>query len=77
MKLKSPYLVKPDGKLKLSSLKTESTGDLKDREAASAHLAEDQKRLAGLQEVLYASQEKAVLIVPSLPAASRSALTWL
>src|SRR5579875_1229350 len=63
MKLKSPYLVKPHTKVKLSSLKTDSTGDFPDSEAAAHALEKHQEQLADLQELLFAAQTKAVLIV--------------
>ncbi len=63
MKLKSPFLVKPDAKVRLSSLATHATRDIKDQEAAAEILKKNQKRLADLQELLFASQEKAILIV--------------
>ena len=63
MKLKSPYLVKPDTKLKLTDLPTDATGPYKDSDAAESALTDNRKQLAALQEVLYASQEKALLIV--------------
>ena len=63
MKLKSPYLVKPGAKVKLSGLKTDATGDVPDSEAAAAVLEKHQEHLADLQELLFAAQSKAVLIV--------------
>lgn len=63
MKLKSPYLVKPGEKLKLSSLKTNSTGDFAHNDDAEDALADDLKQLDELQQLLYASQDKAVLVV--------------
>src|SRR5579875_3692137 len=63
MKLKSPYLVKPHTKVKLSSLKTDSTGDFPDSEAAAHALEKHQEQLADLQELLFAAQTMAVLIV--------------
>lgn len=63
MKLKSPYLVKPGSKVRLSSLSTDDTGDVKNSDAADLLLAKDRKKLSDLQEVFYASQAKALLIV--------------
>jgi PPK2 family polyphosphate:nucleotide phosphotransferase len=63
MKLKSPYLVKPGTKVKLSSFKTDDTGDFKNSDAADPVLKKHGKRLDELQEVFYASQGKALLIV--------------
>ena len=63
MKLKSPYLVKPGSKVKFASLKTDSTGDLEDSEAAAPILDRHRRQLDDLQEVFYAAQKKALLIV--------------
>ena len=63
MKLKSPYLIKPHAAIKLSKLSTSSTGSFQSEESAVAVLHEHCGALDQLQEVLYASQEKAVLIV--------------
>lgn len=63
MKLKSSYLVKPHASVRLSRLPTSETGDLKTEKAAAAVLARHCGQLDGLQEVFYASQQKALLIV--------------
>ncbi|MEO6912058.1 MAG: polyphosphate kinase 2 family protein [Edaphobacter sp.] len=63
MKLKSPYLVKPHAAVRLSRLPTAETGHFKREEAAAAVLAKHQEQLDNLQEVFYASQQKALLIV--------------
>ncbi len=63
MKSKSPYLVKPGAGVKLSQLSTEETGELKDSKAAEHLLKEDRKKLDELQELFYASQAKALLLV--------------
>ncbi len=63
MKLKSPYLVQPDSKVKLSSIKTDSTGAFKNAEAAAPVLEKRRQQLADLQESFFASQAKAFLIV--------------
>ena len=63
MKLKSPYLVKPNTKVKLSSIKTDSTGSFEDSTAAAPVLEEHRRKLAELQELFFASQAKAFLIV--------------
>ncbi len=63
MKLKSPFLIKPGDKIKLSSLRTDATDDFADADAAASVLAKHQDALAELQERLYAAQTKAVLIV--------------
>lgn len=63
MKLKSDYLVKPHTKVRLSHLSTSETGDFHDKDAAEPVLAKHREQLDALQDVLYASQSRAVLIV--------------
>ena len=63
MKLKSSYLIKPHTTVRLSRLPTAETGDFKTEKAASAVLAKHRDQLNDLQEVFYASQQKALLIV--------------
>jgi PPK2 family polyphosphate:nucleotide phosphotransferase len=63
MKLKSPYLVKPHTKVRLSRLSTSEHPGFKDSDATEPALAEHRKKLAALQEVLYAGQQKALLII--------------
>ncbi len=63
MKLKSPYLVKPHATVRVSRLPTHGTGDFKTEESAAAVLVKHRAQLNDLQEVLYASQQKALLIV--------------
>jgi len=63
MKLKSPYLVKHNAKVKLSRIATDSTGSFQNESAADAALQSHCNELANLQEILYAGQQKAVLIV--------------
>ena len=63
MKLKSPYRIKPGTKVRLAKLSTSETGGYKSERAASAALAKHRTALATLQEVLYACQTKALLIV--------------
>ena len=63
MKLKSPYLIKPHAKVRLSGIATDDTGFLKQEEVAKAVLAGCRETLVKLQEVFYASQQKALLIV--------------
>jgi PPK2 family polyphosphate:nucleotide phosphotransferase len=62
MKLKSPWLVKPSAKVKLASWPP-SQRDPLTPEAAAAVLVSHREQLARLQEVLYAGQQHAVLIV--------------
>lgn len=63
MKLKSPYLVKPGAKVRLARIATDSTGAFKSENAAKAVLDRHREKLAGLQEIFYACQHKALLIV--------------
>jgi PPK2 family polyphosphate:nucleotide phosphotransferase len=63
MKIKSPYLIKPHAQVRLSKKSTSDTGDYKSEEAAAAVLAKHRGQLADLQDVFYASQTKALLIV--------------
>ena len=63
MKLKSPHLVDPGSEVQLAHLPTNSTGHLKNSEAAAAILVSHRDQLSKLQEIFYASQQKALLIV--------------
>jgi PPK2 family polyphosphate:nucleotide phosphotransferase len=62
MKLKS-YLIKPRAAVKLSRLSTSETGGFDSHDAAESLLAKHREQLARLQDVFYASQQKALLIV--------------
>jgi PPK2 family polyphosphate:nucleotide phosphotransferase len=63
MKLKSPYLIKPHSKVKLSHLSTSDHDGFADKDAAEPVLAKHRQQLSDLQDVFYASQKKALLIV--------------
>ncbi|MDE1175947.1 MAG: polyphosphate kinase 2 family protein [Edaphobacter sp.] len=63
MKIKSPYLVKPRAKIKLSRIDASVTGGFKSHAAAEEILVEHRNHLIALQEVFNASQKKALLIV--------------
>jgi PPK2 family polyphosphate:nucleotide phosphotransferase len=63
MKFKSPYLVKPHGKVKLARFATGSTDGFKSEESAATVLVKHRAQLDNLQNVLYASQQKSILIV--------------
>jgi PPK2 family polyphosphate:nucleotide phosphotransferase len=63
MKLKSPFFVKPHSKVKLSDFSTVAHPGCKDEAASKPILEKHRKQLDELQEVLYASQAKAILIV--------------
>jgi PPK2 family polyphosphate:nucleotide phosphotransferase len=62
MKLKSPWMVKPHTKVRLSDCTSHAKHDLTP-EAAAKELTEHRERLYKLQEILYASQSHSVLIV--------------
>jgi PPK2 family polyphosphate:nucleotide phosphotransferase len=63
MKFKSPYLVKPHAKVRLAKKATSESGVYSSNEDAAATLAKCRGHLASLQDVFYASQKKALLIV--------------
>ncbi len=63
MKLKSPYLVKPGTKIKLSRIATDTTGDFKDSKSTEDTLDKHRGKLDVLQDVFYAAETKALLIV--------------
>jgi PPK2 family polyphosphate:nucleotide phosphotransferase len=63
MKLKSPYLVKPHTRVRLSRLPASASGDFTDKVAMDAATADHAKKLDNLQELFYAAQSKALLIV--------------
>lgn len=62
MKLKSPYLIKPHEKIRLSDRSTSEHPGLKEG-ASEAVFVERRARLEDLQDRLYATQSHAVLIV--------------
>jgi PPK2 family polyphosphate:nucleotide phosphotransferase len=59
----SPYLAEEGKKHNLRKISTTDTGQFKTREEASEETAKNLKRLAKLQDLLYAEQKHAVLIV--------------
>jgi PPK2 family polyphosphate:nucleotide phosphotransferase len=61
MKLKSPWLVKPHTKVRLSECSTSEKHDLTP-ENADKELTEHRERLYKLQDILYASQSHSMLI---------------
>ncbi len=63
MKLKSPYLVKPGTKVRLARLPTDATGRFEDSQSTEPTLERHRGKLDELQEVFYAAQSKALLIV--------------
>jgi PPK2 family polyphosphate:nucleotide phosphotransferase len=63
MKIKSPHLVKPHTRVRLSKISSSDTGDYKSEESARQTLLKHRAQLDDLQDVFYASQSKALLIV--------------
>jgi PPK2 family polyphosphate:nucleotide phosphotransferase len=63
MKFKSPYLIPPHSKVRLSRISTSDHDGFPDKDAADAIVAKHREQLEALQEVFYASQSKALLIV--------------
>ncbi|HEV2578672.1 MAG TPA: polyphosphate kinase 2 family protein [Acidobacteriaceae bacterium] len=63
MKLKSPYLVKPHTKVRLSQLPTDDMGGFSDKAAMDTATLAHTRKLDELQELFYASQSKGLLIV--------------
>jgi PPK2 family polyphosphate:nucleotide phosphotransferase len=63
MKIKSPYLIKPHTKVRLAKKSTSDTGGYKSEEAAATALVKNRKQLSDLQDVFYANQSKALLII--------------
>ena len=63
MKIKSPHLIKPHAKVRLAKISTSDTGTFKSEDAAKSTLDKHRQQLADLQDVFYASQSKALLIV--------------
>jgi len=63
MKLKTKYLIKPESKVRLAHLKTDDDGGYKSKESAAPVLVKRQAALSEMQELLWASQQKALLIV--------------
>ncbi|MDQ2834558.1 MAG: polyphosphate kinase 2 family protein [Acidobacteriota bacterium] len=63
MKNKSPYLLKPHTRTRLSKISTSDTSHFDSAESAAPVLAKHRAQLADLQDVFYANQSKALLIV--------------
>jgi PPK2 family polyphosphate:nucleotide phosphotransferase len=59
----SPYRAKPGKKIRLSKIATADKGHFDDKDHAAEVMAKDLKKLAQLQELLYADARHAVLIV--------------
>jgi PPK2 family polyphosphate:nucleotide phosphotransferase len=63
MKLQSPYLIEPHTRVKLSKISASDHDGFRDKAAADNLVAKHREQLTGLQEIFYASQSKAFLIV--------------
>jgi PPK2 family polyphosphate:nucleotide phosphotransferase len=63
MKINSPHLIKPHAKVRLDKISSSDIGDYNSEEAAKAILANHCDALDHLQDVFYASQSRALLIV--------------
>jgi len=63
MKLKSPYLIKPKTRVRLSHLPTREDGGFQSKEQAAPVMVKHRDRLMALQDVFYADQRHAFLIV--------------
>lgn len=61
--LKSPYLIKPHAKVRLSRISTSDTGKYKNKQEAVADLVRHRNRLGELQELLTAENKHAILVV--------------
>lgn len=60
---KSPFLVPPGKKIKLSQFDPGFHGDFKDKDAAQDRLQKDIARMSELQDVFYASDSHSLLII--------------
>jgi PPK2 family polyphosphate:nucleotide phosphotransferase len=63
MKIKSPYLVKPDAKFRLKDWPTDDTGGFKREQDVAGELEKHCGKVGELQEVLFAEGKHALLIV--------------
>src|ERR1700728_1122028 len=63
MKLKSPFLIKSHAKVRLGAISTTEHNGFADKDAAEPVLAKHREQLDALQDVFYAAQSKALLIV--------------
>jgi PPK2 family polyphosphate:nucleotide phosphotransferase len=63
MKLSSPYLVQPHTKIRLDKLPCNTHGNIPHKDAADLLVAHHREQLSQLQEVFYADQSRALLIV--------------
>ena len=61
--VKSPYLIVPGKKLNIGKLSTDDTGPFKERADAEEQMEKNLKKLRQLQNVFYASGQRAMLVV--------------
>ena len=59
----SPYLVRPGGKVRLAKIRTDDTGAFRQKSEAEAETGALLDRLRELQELLYAENRRALLVV--------------
>jgi PPK2 family polyphosphate:nucleotide phosphotransferase len=63
MKIKSPYLIEPHRRVRISRISANDTGPYKHKEEASADLERHRRKLDELQELLTAESKHALLVV--------------
>ncbi len=63
MKLKSPFLIEPHTRVHLSKHNSDESGGYKDAAEVAPVIAKHRDRMEALQEILYAGEQKALLIV--------------
>lgn len=63
MKIKSPYLIAPHSKVRLSKISSSDTGAYTDSAAAKTDLEKHREKLSSLQELLTAECKRSVLVV--------------
>jgi len=61
--MKSPYFIEPGKKIRLEKIPSSTHAGVRDRAAAELLTAKHREQLSRLQEVFYASERKALLIV--------------
>jgi len=62
-KVRSPWLIEPDAKVRLEKLSSATRGNFHDEDAAKKELEKHRAKMATLQEKLYAGAHKSLLIV--------------
>src|SRR5262245_52883180 len=59
----SAYVIQPGSKVRLDKIKTDDTGDFKDKDDALKSMQKNLEQLRDLQELLYADARYALLVV--------------